>query len=129
MQAADILAERHWQGHAVAAYDAFVSYSHVKDKPVAAALQSVIQKLGKPWYWRKPASAFAPSKLLRREFGGVPRHSGRCFARPMLRCDERLHGAHDLLRRQSHLCFERRRKRHGNARRREPLRRRQIRRA
>jgi hypothetical protein len=28
----------------MAAYDAFVSYSHVKDKPVAAALQSVIQR-------------------------------------------------------------------------------------
>ncbi len=29
-------------------YDAFISYSHAKDKPIAAALQSVIQKLGKP---------------------------------------------------------------------------------
>jgi hypothetical protein len=34
----------------MAVYDAFVSYSHAKDKPVAAALQSVVQKLGKPWY-------------------------------------------------------------------------------
>jgi MTH538 TIR-like domain (DUF1863) len=31
-------------------YDAFISYSHAKDKPVATALQSVVQKLGKPWY-------------------------------------------------------------------------------
>ena len=26
-------------------YDAFVSYSHAKDKPIAAALQSVVQKV------------------------------------------------------------------------------------
>jgi hypothetical protein len=26
-------------------YDAFISYSHAQDKPIAAALQSVIQKL------------------------------------------------------------------------------------
>jgi hypothetical protein len=32
------------------AYDAFISYSHAKDKPIAAALQSVVQHLGKPWY-------------------------------------------------------------------------------
>lgn len=31
-------------------YDAFISYSHAVDKPIAAALQSVIQQLGKPWY-------------------------------------------------------------------------------
>jgi hypothetical protein len=30
-------------------YDAFISYSHAKDKPIAAALQSAIQNLGKPW--------------------------------------------------------------------------------
>jgi tetratricopeptide (TPR) repeat protein len=34
-------------------YDAFVSYSHAKDKPIAAALQSVVQRLGKPWYRRR----------------------------------------------------------------------------
>ena len=39
-------------------YDAFVSYSHAKDKPVAAALQSVIQKLGKPWYRRRALRVF-----------------------------------------------------------------------
>jgi hypothetical protein len=33
---------------AVTPYDAFISYSHAKDKPIAAALQSVVQKLGKP---------------------------------------------------------------------------------
>jgi hypothetical protein len=33
-------------------YDAFISYSHAKDKPIAAALQSAVQKLGKPWYRR-----------------------------------------------------------------------------
>ena len=39
-------------------YDAFISYSHAKDKPVAAALQSVIQKLGKPWYRRRALRVF-----------------------------------------------------------------------
>ena len=29
-------------------YDAFISYSHAKDKPIAAALQSAVQKLGAP---------------------------------------------------------------------------------
>ena len=42
----------------MAAYDAFISYSHVKDKPVAAALQSVVQKLGKPWYRRRALRVF-----------------------------------------------------------------------
>ena len=37
----------------MALYDAFVSYSHAKDKPIAAALQSAVQKLGKPWYRRR----------------------------------------------------------------------------
>jgi hypothetical protein len=32
---------------------AFISYSHALDKPIAAALQSVVQKLGKPWYRRR----------------------------------------------------------------------------
>jgi hypothetical protein len=42
----------------MAVYDAFVSYSHAKDKPIAAALQSVIQKLGKPWYRRRALRVF-----------------------------------------------------------------------
>jgi tetratricopeptide (TPR) repeat protein len=42
----------------MAAYDAFVSYSHAKDKPIAAALQSVIQTLGKPWYRRRALRVF-----------------------------------------------------------------------
>jgi hypothetical protein len=29
-------------------YNAFIAYSHAKDKPIASALQSVVQKLGKP---------------------------------------------------------------------------------
>jgi MTH538 TIR-like domain (DUF1863) len=36
----------------MATYDAFISYSHAKDRYVAAALQRVIQNLGKPWYKR-----------------------------------------------------------------------------
>src|SRR5580698_11357522 len=39
-------------------YDAFISYSHLKDKPIAAALQSAIQKLGKPWYHRRALRLF-----------------------------------------------------------------------
>jgi tetratricopeptide (TPR) repeat protein len=46
------------RGHAMALYDAFVSYSHAKDKPIAAALQSVAQKLGKPWYRRRALRVF-----------------------------------------------------------------------
>src|ERR1043166_7996358 len=42
----------------MALYDAFVSYSHAKDKPVAAALQSVVQTLGKPWYRRRALRIF-----------------------------------------------------------------------
>src|SRR3977135_1587021 len=43
---------------AMALYDAFISYSHGKDKPIAAALQSVVQKLGKPWYRRRKLRVF-----------------------------------------------------------------------
>jgi hypothetical protein len=42
----------------MALYDAFVSYSHAKDKAIAAALQSVVQKLGKPWYRRRALRVF-----------------------------------------------------------------------
>jgi tetratricopeptide (TPR) repeat protein len=40
------------------AYDAFISYSHARDKAVASALQSVIQKVGKPWYRRRASRVF-----------------------------------------------------------------------
>ena len=39
-------------------YDAFISYSHAKDKPLAGRLQSVIQTLGKPWYKRRSLRVF-----------------------------------------------------------------------
>ena len=42
----------------MALYDAFISYSHANDKPIAAALQSVIQKLGKHWYQRRALRVF-----------------------------------------------------------------------
>ena len=42
----------------MALYDAFISYSHAKDKPIAAALQSNVQKLGKPWYRRRALRVF-----------------------------------------------------------------------
>ena len=43
---------------AAIAYDAFISYSHAKDKPIATALQSVVQKLGKAWYRRRALRLF-----------------------------------------------------------------------
>src|SRR5262245_3392230 len=46
------------RSRAMAVYDAFVSYSHAKDKPIAAALQSVVQRLGKPWYRRRALRVF-----------------------------------------------------------------------
>ena len=46
-------------------YEAFISYSHAKDKPIAAALQSVVQKLGKPWCWLRAATLRVP---------GITRH-------------------------------------------------------
>src|SRR4051794_520735 len=42
----------------MALYDAFISYSHAKDKAIASALQSVVQKLGKPWYRRRAVRLF-----------------------------------------------------------------------
>jgi hypothetical protein len=33
----------------MALHGAFICYSHAKDKPIAAALQSVVQKLSKPF--------------------------------------------------------------------------------
>src|ERR1700716_284657 len=42
----------------MALYDAFVSYSHARDKPIASALQSVVQRLGKPWYRRRALRVF-----------------------------------------------------------------------
>jgi hypothetical protein len=42
----------------MADYDAFISYSHAKDKPVAAALQGAVQRLGKPWYGRRALRIF-----------------------------------------------------------------------
>jgi tetratricopeptide (TPR) repeat protein len=42
----------------MAAYDAFLSYNHAKDKPIAAALQSAVQRLGKPWYRRRALRVF-----------------------------------------------------------------------
>src|SRR5262245_11401471 len=42
----------------MATYDAFISYSHAKDKPIAAALQRAVQTLGKPWYRRRALRVF-----------------------------------------------------------------------
>jgi len=50
----------------VPVYDAFISYSHAKDKPIAASLQSVVQTLGKPWYRRRALRVFATTRAYRR---------------------------------------------------------------
>jgi hypothetical protein len=42
----------------MALYDAFISYSHAKDKAVASALQSAIQRPGKSWYRRRALRLF-----------------------------------------------------------------------
>jgi hypothetical protein len=42
----------------VAIYDGFVSCSQSKDKPIAAALQSTVEKLGKPWIRRRALQMF-----------------------------------------------------------------------
>jgi hypothetical protein len=48
-------------------YDAFISYSHAKDKPIASPLQSAIQRLGKPWYRRRArAGTNTASPIIRR---------------------------------------------------------------
>src|SRR5215467_11072536 len=39
-------------------YDAFISYSHARDKRIASALQSIVQKLGKAWYHRRALRVF-----------------------------------------------------------------------
>jgi WD40 repeat protein len=39
-------------------YDAFISYSHAKDRLLARSLQRVIQTLGKPWYRVRTARVF-----------------------------------------------------------------------
>jgi hypothetical protein len=39
-------------------YDAFISYSHAKDRAIASALQSVVQELGKAWYRRRALRVF-----------------------------------------------------------------------
>lgn len=45
-------------------YDAFISYSHAKDKAIAATLQAAIQKLGKPWYARRALRIFRDDSSL-----------------------------------------------------------------
>jgi tetratricopeptide (TPR) repeat protein len=39
-------------------YDAFISYSHTKDKAIATALQSAVQRLGKAFYQRRALRVF-----------------------------------------------------------------------
>jgi tetratricopeptide (TPR) repeat protein len=46
------------QATAATPYNAFISYSHVKDKALASALQSAMQRLGKPWYRRRALRLF-----------------------------------------------------------------------
>ena len=45
-------------------YDAFISYSHAKDIPVARALQGVIQTLGRKWWQRRALRVFRDDSSL-----------------------------------------------------------------
>src|SRR5262245_46564589 len=45
-------------------YDAFISYSHAKDKPLSVALQTAVQRLGKPWYRRRALRIFRDDSSL-----------------------------------------------------------------
>src|SRR5436305_7500979 len=45
-------------------YEAFISYSHAKDKAIASALQSAVQTLGKPWYQRRALRVFRDDTAL-----------------------------------------------------------------
>src|SRR5262245_17972594 len=42
----------------MADFDAFISYSHARDKSLATTLQWIMQKLGKPWYRRRALRVF-----------------------------------------------------------------------
>lgn len=45
-------------------YDAFISYSHERDRLLSKRLQQVIQSLGKPWYRRRNARVFRDESSL-----------------------------------------------------------------
>src|SRR5215813_7824237 len=45
-------------------YDAFISYSHAKDRVLSVALQSTVQRLGKPWYSRRALRLFRDDSSL-----------------------------------------------------------------
>ena len=70
-------------GRAAVAYDAFISYSHAKDKPMATALRAVVQKLGKEWYRRRALRVFltTPASQRRRICGRLSkrRSANRAF--------------------------------------------------
>lgn len=51
-----------------ALYDAFISYKHGGDRPVASGLQTVLQSLGKPWWRRRTMRIFRDDTTL------VPSH-------------------------------------------------------
>ena len=48
-------------------YDAFISYSHARDRPIAAAVQSLMQTLGKPWWQRRKLRVFRDETSLTAE--------------------------------------------------------------
>ena len=70
-------------------YDAFISYSHAEDKPVAAALQGAIQRLGKPWYRRRALRIFRDGTSLRRRPSCGRRSSGHSPHRAGSSCSPR----------------------------------------
>ena len=73
----------------MALYDAFISYSHAKDKAVASALQSAIQRLGKPWYRRRALRLFRDDTSLSATPGlwpSIEQAAARGRPEPVMRC-------------------------------------------
>ena len=69
------------RGHMPVIYDAFISYSHARDKPIAAALQSVVQRLGKAWHQRRVLRVFRDDTSLSATPACGPRSSRRSTGR------------------------------------------------
>lgn len=49
---------------AASKYDAFISYSHARDRPLAVALESGLERFAKPWYRRRAMRVFRDESSL-----------------------------------------------------------------
>jgi hypothetical protein len=50
--------------HAASTYDAFISYSHARDRPLAFVLKSGLEGFAKPWYRRRAMRVFRDESSL-----------------------------------------------------------------